>query len=162
MASSKQVVGNPTPRVEGELKVSGAGEIRGRYYRAGNVVGQTAAKPDRFREDQKHQYQPGGSAAGRARGRHRSRLCRFENRPAALRHADPRRRRSAVHRRKSSRSGGGRRAYRRRGVDSNRSRIRRNRAVARSGRSPQTRREITSSRCHELQGPAQTLEGAHQ
>lgn len=24
MASSKQVVGNPTPRVEGELKVSGA------------------------------------------------------------------------------------------------------------------------------------------
>ena len=94
MASSKQVVGNPTPRVEGELKVSGeakyavdvtlrecSGEscCAARSLREGSNA---STRVRRWRLPGVHAVITGADCTG------------LEDRPAALRHADPRRRRS--------------------------------------------------------------------
>ena len=75
MASSKQVVGNPTPRVEGELKVSGEAKYAVDVTLPGMLWGKLLRSPISFGTDQIHRHEQGGGAAGRARGHHRRRTA---------------------------------------------------------------------------------------
>ena len=98
MASSKQVVGNPTPRVEGELKVSGEAKYAVDVTLPGMLWGKLLRSPiasGRIKsiDTSKAAALPGVHAVITG-----ARLHRLKNRPAALRHADPRRRRSEVYR----------------------------------------------------------------
>ena len=57
MAMSKQVVGNPTPRVEGELKVSGEAKYAVDITRPRNALGKIATQPDRIRKNKKTRFE---------------------------------------------------------------------------------------------------------
>ncbi len=57
MASSKQVVGNPTPRVEGELKVSGEAKYAVDITVPGMVWGKLLRSPIAFGQDQADRHQ---------------------------------------------------------------------------------------------------------
>ena len=60
MASTKQVVGNPTPRIEGVLKVSGEAKYAVDVTLPGMLWGKLAAQPDRVRKNQAHRHQQSG------------------------------------------------------------------------------------------------------
>ena len=75
MASSKQVVGNPTPRVEGELKVSGEAKYAVDVTLPGMLWGKLLRSPIASGRIKSIDTQQSGGAAGRARGHHRRRTA---------------------------------------------------------------------------------------
>ena len=64
MASSKQVVGNPTPRVEGELKVSGQAKYAVDVTLPGMLWGKLLRSPIASGKIKAHRYEQGRGAQG--------------------------------------------------------------------------------------------------
>ena len=84
MASTNQVVGNPTPRVEGELKVSGQAKYAVDVTLPGMLWGKLLRSPIASGRIKADRYQQGGSAKRRACDCHGSGLLGPKNRPQTL------------------------------------------------------------------------------